>query len=171
MPVINDSLSVLGKTTVADLGVTGNISVGLLSIDGLDTSDGSGNAFASLNTSSGPLKIQSFGFNGVDFENGQLTIDPSGNLITQGTVTAQKYNVDTSNVAAASLGTATLPAGETSVTINTTSVTSKSEIFVTPKSTTDQPLSVTEQNVGQSFTVSTSTPASKDIQFNWWIIN
>ena len=51
--VIDNSLSVLGTTTVADLGVTGNISVGLLSIDGLDTSDGSGNAFASLNTSSG----------------------------------------------------------------------------------------------------------------------
>jgi len=73
--VISESLSVLGKTTVADLGVTGNISVGLLSIDGLNNSDGSGYAFASINTSAGPLKLQSETINGVDFENGKLTID------------------------------------------------------------------------------------------------
>jgi len=169
--IVNNDLSVLGKTTVADLGVTGHITVGLLGIDGLAQDNGSGNSFASINTSSGPLKIQSFGLSGVDFENGKLTIATDGSLTTQGEVTATKYNVDTSAVAGASLGTATLQAGDTSVVINTAAVTAKSAIFVTPKTKTDQPLSVTTQTAGKSFKVEITTPASQDIKFNWWIVN
>ena len=177
--VIDNSLSVLGTTTVAIMGVTGNISVGLLSIDGLDTSDGSGNAFASLNTSSGPLKIQSFGFNGVDFENGQLTIDPSGNLITQGSVTAGIVNTNKLNITqgspstqqgvlSSSAGSITIPAGQKTIDIQTSALTSKSLIFVTP----DQPVEIgAKATNSDTFRITLNQAQSTDLHVNWWIVN
>jgi len=168
---ISDSLSVLGQTTVADLGVTGRVTIGLLGINGLDQSNGTGQAYASINTSSGPLMIQPEGFNGVDFLNGKMKIDTKGDVNTQGAITANKINIDTQSVAGASLGQGTLQAGQTSVTINTTAVGNNSAVFITPKTKTAQPLSVTSQTAGKSFTVEIASPESEDIDFNWWIVN
>ena len=177
--VINSSLSVLGTTTVADLGVTGNISAGLLSIDGLDSSDGSGNAFATLNTSSGPFKIQSLDINGVDFENGQLTIDTAGNLQTKGTITAlsvstNKLNItqDTtsseSGVLSSSAGSVTISAGTTTVDIKTSALTNKSLIFVTP----DQPVEIGAKAISSdTFRITLNQSQSSDVHVNWWIVN
>jgi hypothetical protein len=163
---ISNNLSVGGRTTLSDIGVTGAMNIGLLSIEGL-----SENGFATLNTSAGPLKIQSDGINGIDILNGKIVIEPNGNMKVDGTVTVKKLNVDTEEVASASLGEAILPVGDTKVTINTTSVTEESKIFVTPKTKSSLPLSVTGQENGTSFTVELALPADKDIKFNWWIIN
>jgi hypothetical protein len=163
---ISNNLSVGGRTTLSDVGVTGAMNIGLLSIEGL-----SENGFATLNTSAGPLKIQSDGINGIDILNGKIVIEPNGNMKVDGTVTVKKLNVDTEEVASASLGEAILPVGDTKVTINTTSVTEDSKIFVTPKTKSSLPLSVTGQENGTSFTVELALPADKDIKFNWWIIN
>lgn len=76
---VSNTFAVLGRTTLSDVGITGKITAGLMSIDGLDAE-----GFASINTSSGPLKFQSNGFNGVDFMNGKVAIDPNGNLEVNG---------------------------------------------------------------------------------------
>ena len=163
---VSDKLTVLGRTLLNDVGITGKINMGLLTITGLDD-DG----YAAINTTAGPLKLQSDGFNGVDILNGKVTIDAIGNIKTTAAITAKKYNVDTTEALSASLGEATLEAGQTLIDIETSAVTSTSAIFVTPKTKTELPLSVTQQVPGTSFRVELSTPDTKDIKFNWWIVN
>ncbi|MBA3724055.1 MAG: site-specific integrase [Candidatus Levybacteria bacterium] len=76
---VSNTLSVLGRTTLSDVGITGKVTIGLMSIEGLNDA-----GTASINTSAGPLMIQSNGFNGVDFLNGKVAIDTSGNLKVNG---------------------------------------------------------------------------------------
>jgi hypothetical protein len=163
---VSNNLSVLGHTLLSDVGITGKVNIGLLSINGLEQ-DGT----ASINTISGPLKLQSTGVNGLDILNGLVTINTSGDIKTEGSITTKKLNIDTQSVAGASLGEATLKAGTSSVIVNTTGVTSKSSIFVTAKTKTSLPLSVTTQTAGKSFKVETNASAPTDIKFNWWIVN
>ncbi|HEY1247515.1 MAG TPA: hypothetical protein VGE97_00875, partial [Nitrososphaera sp.] len=75
------------------------------------------------------------------------------------------------DVAAASLGEATVKEGSASVVVETSAVSSKSAIFVTPKTKISQPLSVTQQTAGESFKVEMDSPADRDIKFSWWIVN
>ena len=78
---ISGSLNVLGNTVLSDLGVTGNISTGLLSINGLDTSLATPSA--SITTLTGPLWIQ------------KVNIDPEGNITTSGNINlAGNLNID-----------------------------------------------------------------------------
>jgi hypothetical protein len=178
---LSGNLSVLGRSTFSDVGITGKLSMGLLTIDGLDTNCSDNQTASSsaqtdctaatVNTTAGPLKFQSLGLNGVDFENGNVVIDTQGNINVKAQITAKKYNVDTSDVLSASLGTGTLAQNTTKIVIQTTAVTSKSRIFLTPTTKTGQPLSVTAQNDGKSFTVEINQPADEDIKFNWWIVN
>lgn len=76
---MSGTLSVFGRTTLSDVGITGTLNIGLLHIDGLG-SDG----LASITTTTGPLKIQADGRNGVDFMSGKVAIDPKGNLKVNG---------------------------------------------------------------------------------------
>lgn len=151
-----DTLSVAGKTTVNNLGVTGNISQGYLSVNGLD----SDLSAATINTINNDLYFQNLGVGGVNFLNGKVLIDKNGNL------TVQKLNVSSN-----SLGKGTLPAGKTSLIINTGSVTTSSAVFVTLEDTNDTPLAVTNKVTGKSFTVELSKPAVKDLKFDWWVVN
>ena len=167
---INGDLNVLGRTTVTDLGVTGNIASGLLSIHGLDSSVNSGNGGATIN-SIGDLNLQNNGLGGLNILAGKVTIDTKGNIKTEGEITAKKVNIDTSASDAASLGSGTLLAGETSIEISTTAVTNKSRIFVTATTKTGQALSVTQKSQGVGFTVEIETPYIKDIKFDWWIVD
>ncbi|HVF69452.1 MAG TPA: hypothetical protein VNA13_02700, partial [Xanthomonadales bacterium] len=164
---ISGTLSVGGRTTLADVGITGRMNIGLLAIEGL-----SENGFATLNTTSGPLMLQSDGVNGIDILDGKIVIDTEGNMKVNGILTVKKLNIDDgTGVAGASLGEAILPTGTTKITIDTTSVTTKSKIFLTPKTKTSQPLSVTGQINGESFDVETNSAINKDVKFNWWIVN
>lgn len=115
--------------------------------------------------------MQSDEFNGIDILNGKIVIETNGNIKVQGEITARKVNINTKDVAAASLGTSTLTAGETKVIIETTAITDKSKVFITPKTKTLLPLSVTNQIAGDSFTVEINSPTTKDVEFNWWVVN
>jgi len=159
----------LGKATFTDIGITGKINSGLLTINGLD--DSTATPAATINTLSGPLKLQSLAINGIDMFNGKVTIDTEGNMNTAGEITAKKYNIDTKDSAAASLGEGILPLGKTKVEIKTTAVTNDSKIFVTAEDVITKPLNVTGKLKGKSFTVETDTALQKDVKFNWWIVN
>ena len=165
---ILDQLTVSGRTVLSDVGITGNLSMGLLSINGMD--DISGKPAVSINTLSVPLMIQPLATAGVDFMNGKVTIDKKGNVQVQ-EITAKKVNIDTDDKNAASLGEAILPAGKTTITISSTAVTDKSQIFTSPKTLIDVPLIIKDQDTGKSFTIEIAKPFSKDINFGWWIIN
>lgn len=166
---ISGQLSVTGKTLLSDVGITGKVTMGLLTIDGLNENDAT--PAASINTTSGPLKLQSLAINGIDILNGKITIDVDGNMKTAAEITAKKYNVNIEDVKSASLGEATIPAGESKIEVPTTTVTKNSKIFVTAESLITQPLIVTEKKEGKSFTVQMTSPSSIDVKFNWWIVN
>ncbi|MCL5114057.1 MAG: hypothetical protein M1372_02725, partial [Patescibacteria group bacterium] len=168
---ISGTLMVLGRTTLADLGVTGNIAAGLLSVHGLDASLNNGSGGASIN-SIGDLNLQSNGLGGLNILNGKVIVDTKGNIKTTGEITTAKVNIDTSVASAATLGSGVLKAGTTSVVISTTAVTSKSKIFVTATSKTGgQALIVTGKSAGTGFTVEAEQPYVQDIKFDWWIVD
>lgn len=158
-----ENLTIGGKTTVNDLGITGKISQGLLAINGLDTGVLSGSA--TINTLSNDLYLQNLGVGGVNILGGLVTIDKKGNL------KAQKLNIDTSNSTSSAIGKGTMPAGQKSITISTTAVTSVSMIFVTLETVNDLPLAVTSKIPGQSFKVESLRPVENDLKFNWWVVN
>ena len=164
--------------------LTRKVNLGLLSIDGLNTDchpeqinshpeldSGSAGGCATINTTTGPLKLQSDGLNSVDILAGKVTIEPSGNMKIEGEITIKKLNIDTTDVASASLGEGIIKAGENKIIINSKSVTSKSKIFVTPTSEVDSPLIVIDKKAQDSFTVKVKSPVSSDVKFDWWIIN
>ncbi|HSW96229.1 MAG TPA: hypothetical protein VLF89_00220, partial [Candidatus Saccharimonadales bacterium] len=166
---ISGQLSVIGKTLLSDVGITGKVTMGLLTIDGLNENDTT--PAASINTTGGPLKLQSLALNGIDILHGKIIIDTDGNMKTAANITAKKYNVDIEDIKSASLGEATIQAGESEVDIPTTTVTKDSKIFVTAESLITQPLIVTSKKAGKSFTVQMASPAITDVKFNWWIVN
>lgn len=160
-----DELIVSGNTTLNDLGVIGTITTGMLTIEGLDSLNE-----AAINTLAGPLKLQSLALNGVEIMGDKIVIDTNGNITVQGEVTVEKISIDTSDESAASAGKAELPAGDLEIVIDTTAVSEDSLIFVTATSLTNTTLAVTDQTVGESFTVSIPQTQTSDLQFNWWIV-
>ena len=176
---IGGTLSVTGRTLLADVGITGSVTDGLLTINGMDTSTAT--PAATINSLSAPLKIQSLATAGVDFENGNLTIDTNGNLVTQGDITAKTVHADqgefgklsiknsTTATDSASIGEATIPAGKTSVEIKTSAITDTSKIFATPRKL---PIPVsTDITEKQTFEIDISKPLQKDLQIDWWVLN
>ena len=108
-------------------------------------------------------------------------IDKEGNIQTQGKITASevetnKLTISNTQIAsssatlAASIGTGTLPANTIKITIPSTLVTLSSKIFITPTTSTDKVLSVTNIIAGESFDVSLVSPGPDEIKFNWWIV-
>ena len=169
---ISGTLTVLGRTTLTDLGVTGNINAGLLSINGLDPSTGSGQAGATINTLSGNLYLQSLGLGGIDILNGKITIDTKGNIEVAGTITASKINIDTKDKESASIGSGVIAASQTSVAISSTSATENSKIFVTATTPTGkQSLFVSKKTAGVGFVVAIEQSYNEDITFDWWVVN
>ena len=67
-------------------------------------------------------------------------------------------------------GAATLPAGETEITISNTNVTQDTYIYLTPtSSTSNQTLFVKSKQDGQ-FTIAIPEAINSNIQFNYWLI-
>ncbi len=174
LATISGDLNVLGRTTLSDLSVTGNITNGLLSINGLND-DG----FAAINTSAGSLKLQSHGLYGLDILDGKIKITENGNITTKGEITVKKINTDKLNIAAdttsspsATLSTAAgsiiIPAGEISIDVNTSLLTTKSLIFATP----DQPIGIgARPKDNNTFSIKLQELQPNDVKVNWWIIN
>jgi hypothetical protein len=104
---VSGKLFVQGRTTLNDLGVTGDITAGVLAIHGLDgTIDAIGNT----------LKLQSLGTGSIDLLAGKVTVDANGNVIAKGEITAKKINIDESDPASASSGNGILKSGSTAIT-------------------------------------------------------
>jgi len=145
-------------------------------IDGLE---------GSIQTLSGPLKLQELALGNLEIMGGKVVVDSSGNLTVKGTITAKKVITNELEVGKirvatesaglvdeeATIGTATIPAGETLIVVKNNQITENSLIFVTPKTTISQPLAVTKQIEGESFTVEVEGPVAKEVKFNWWIVN
>ena len=67
-------------------------------------------------------------------------------------------------------GQGSLPAGSSEVFIANTSVTSSSQIIVTPTSPTQVPLAVTQLEDGNGFTVGAIIPQQIPVSFTWLVI-
>jgi hypothetical protein len=100
---ISGKLMVLGKTTLAEVGITGRITAGLLVIDGLSArGNPSANAAsgeglplqetgADISTLAGPLKLQDLALGDLEMMGGKVTIDTKGNVrIAEGDLTLSK---------------------------------------------------------------------------------
>ncbi len=155
-------LTVTGKTNLYDVGVIGEINAGLLVIDGIE---------GTINSLGTALKIQEEPTAPVEIMAGKVLIDRRGNLSVQEEITAKKYNVDTSDNEALSIGEASIQKGQKEILIKTKSVTDKSKIFLTPKTELTIPVSVIEQKDGEYFKVSIKDEADTDVVFNWWVVN
>jgi hypothetical protein len=169
-----DSLNVIGRTLLSDVGITGRVNIGLLSIDGLDN-----NGSAAINTTAGPLMLQSLGLNGVDILNGKVAIDPDGNVNIKETLTAKVVKTTkldiiddptstTSATLSSSAGSVIIDAGNTSIDVDTTALTANSLIFVTP----DQPVIIgAKKKDSDTFTIKLQQSQTNNIKVNWWIVN
>ena len=109
-----------------------------------------------------------------------VVFDEQGNITASGSATFAKLNISgmddaTATVSAtssATIGEATMSAGVKTISIETTAVTDQSLIYVTPQSSTNnQVLYVKTKTPGIGFTVNIDTAISKDVKFNWWIVN
>ena len=153
---VSESLKSFGKTTLGSTLIAGDLTIdGTLSI--------TGNSISSLQT----LKLQE----------GRVTIDTNGNIETSGGIKTTKLTITNppqasgSATLAASIGTAKIPAGQTSVVINTNQVSDKAKIFVTPRAKIgSQALVVESVKSGESFTVSLDHALGTDLEFDWWIV-
>jgi hypothetical protein len=135
---------------VPELTVTGRLSVGLLTFDDLAADISSLTGLLSLN-------------------HGVVTINETGDMVVAGSITAKKYHVDTSDVLAASVGKAEIPAGLTEILIDTTAVATSSSIFITPEG---EPIPVAaEATESGRFVVRIPTPLPQALKVNWWVIN
>jgi hypothetical protein len=157
---ISANLMVMGRTTVTDLGVTGDINAGLLSIHGLE---------GDISTLGSDLYLQKNGLYGVNIANGKVVIDPQGNMNVAGTITADVVKANTFEVLGESTGTASISAGLTSVTVPTNYGSKNYNVFVTPRTLTNNQLTVTNKTAA-AFTVSILAPDVKSIHFDWWIV-
>ncbi|MDZ4227751.1 MAG: hypothetical protein U1E54_00735, partial [Candidatus Levybacteria bacterium] len=158
---VAQDLMVLGRTIVSDLGVTGNINAGVLAIHGLD---------GEINTLSGDLFLQKDGLGGVDILNGKIVIDTKGNMTVAGTITADAIEANNYTVLGEqSIGSATIPAGLTSIEISTSVASTSSKIFLTTTSLTDKQITVVQKTDGK-FKVAIPAPTTKPISFDWWIV-
>lgn len=135
----------LGQTTIAgDLSVDGTLSF---------TNGNSINAFPTLFFQNNPLA------QAVDFFNGKITLDKDGVLAAQSLALGDQ-----------SLGTATIDAGQTEITIPSEIVASDSRIFLTPESAITGNIYVGQKVTGSGFIVRLSQPNPLPVKFNWMIV-
>ena len=74
-------------------------------------------------------------------------------------------------VSGASIGSGKLLTGQTKVAIVTNQITPASKVFITPRSSTlGQAPFVELVEPGTGFVVSIDNPVSRDIDFDWWIV-
>jgi hypothetical protein len=161
---VDEDLMVLGRTTLSDLGVTGSITAGILSIHGLE---------GEINTIGAPLKLQPLGLEDIQIMGSKVTIDTAGHITTQGTVTAKEVKTEKVTIidgegTAKSVGVVTLPAGSISIDIDSSALTEESHIFVTPERGASIGAFRKDSN---TFTITATQAPSTDLKVHWWIVN
>ena len=129
-------------------------------------------------TSDQTLYLQRTLSGNLDVFNGKLVIEPNGmmkldgSIEVSGTVKAQDVQtkqivIDSPEVASASAGKATIPQGETSITITTTAVTDNSLIMVTP----ERPVAIGSKYLEDGkFEITLKEPEGSDLQVSWFIL-
>ncbi len=158
---VSGNLNVIGRTTLRDLGITGDVVAGVLTVHGLE---------GSINTLAGDLKLQDEGLGGLDILAGKVKIDTNGNVNVLGTITANVIETKQLTVLGTqSIGSSTILLGSTSAEIDTQSASQSSKIFITPTTLTNQTLTVIQKGIGK-FIVGILTPAAAPINFDWWIV-
>ncbi|MBI4096558.1 MAG: site-specific integrase [Candidatus Levybacteria bacterium] len=181
----NQGLMVFGPTSLSDLALAGQLSIG--------------NTFFiadnSIEVLGADLSLQSLRQGGLSIMGGFVHVDTDGNLKTKGnlsvsgTGTFAKINFSlvapalalspTELIASSSAGTAKISPHQTEVTIRNTFVTENSVIYVTPVGTPSaqtpslirQAPNESASNQEASFTVGIQSPTLNPIPFNWLIVN
>jgi hypothetical protein len=156
---IKETLTSVGKTYLADTNIAGTLTVGLITFDELENS---------IDSLSGPLKLQSHGQENLEIMAGKVVVDTEGNLEVFGEVTAKKFNVKIDKAENASAGQVAVPAGETRVEVETTALTENSLIFATP----ERPVAVGAKRVAEGkFELTLKEAESGELTVSWWIVN
>jgi hypothetical protein len=143
--VLYKNLNVLGKTTLDSLALTGDLNMGLLKIEGLDTTNSV--TFSVIGNS---LNFKMLG--------GQLAIDKNGNL-----------DLNTGHIAGNSSfrDSETLPAGTTTLTVTKAWLTTPTTVTVTPSYNTK---AWVEQITPTGFVIKTDIPSFKEEKIYWLAI-
>jgi hypothetical protein len=171
-----------------NLAVSGNLSVGgvlgVRSIRPLDDELVINLSRDNVSSESGIIANSSLVIKGAG-DSTAVTINASGSASFAGNINAsgsgifrhlairsdETANTDASPSAQKSIGSATIPAGLTDITIPSLQVSDSSLIYITPiSSTNNQVLYIKRKETGKGFTVGMDTPIGTDITFNWWII-
>ncbi|MFC1722499.1 tail fiber domain-containing protein, partial [Patescibacteria group bacterium] len=181
--LVSSDLIVLGETTLSDVNVTGNFTAGLVEIDALNSSIQTVGT-ACYNPESGSvnsdlcevqtLYLQKNLAGNVDLFNGKVIIEPTGDLTIDGTLYAEKVETlgYALNEESTLVGSSSIIAGETEVTIENASIEETSKVFVTPTTATSgQVLVVLDKVNNESFTVAIEEAIETDIEFDWWILD
>ena len=157
------SLLVTDSTILNNVGITGTISTGMLTVDGFS---------ASVSTVGlEPLRLQTNPLAGIELMNGKVAIDPIGKLRVEELEVGQ-LRISGEGEGDATIGSGTIIAGSTEVFVYTSVISDNSKVFVTAKSKTGgQALVVESKQVGVGFQVIVESTFSEDIWFDWWVIN
>ncbi|MBP9690722.1 hypothetical protein KBD81_01440, partial [Candidatus Woesebacteria bacterium] len=182
--IAEDDLTVLGKTVLSDLGITGDITAGLLVFKSED---------ASINALGSTLKLQSeLGAGDIEAFGGKIVMTADGSIVLENTVKADKIVARTFTVLGAdtvalestssatladpavqkqsTVGTATIESGQTEIVIENINIDANSKIFITPTTSTEgQTLILIEKSVG-SAKITIDTAVTSDITFDYWIV-
>lgn len=173
--LILDTLSITGTSNLAQTQVAGTFSQ-----DGTFVIDYG----KQLNVLGNTLFVQNDVFAGnnqgilVDIGAGAVTIDKQGNIRTQGELSSSKLTtkelvIDTSDVNAKTVGSATIGSGQQSITIFTTAIKPNAKVLLTPTGPTGgKALYVATKSDFEGFTVTIDGGTSKgNISFDWLIVN
>ncbi len=167
--IFNDSatvsnLTVTDKANLYDLAVVNTLMTGQMVIDGVE---------GTINTLGDPLRLQAGKLANVEIMGGLVSIDTTGNIMSKGVITAQKFIIDTSNTDNAAAGDSLIPAGNEEVLVLTEAVTQDSLIYVTFVRDYEPATRywISERNDGEGFVLKLNRPLDADSEFSWWIVN
>ncbi len=161
LATVSGDLKVTGMTELSNTSIGGKLTVGLLAFNDLE---------ADISSLSEKLSIQG----------GSVLIAKNGDLTTSGKIEAKVVSTEKLNVLGdktssgsaslkASIGQITMPVGETHIIVQTTALTSKSQIFVTP---VEQPVAVSARKISDDkFEIRIKEALDEPLSLNWWIVN
>jgi hypothetical protein len=165
--ILNGNLTITGRLAANELSadeatVSGNLN--LLSSGGsfgklLSIFDENGNVVASVDASGSAT------FNQVDAKN--LTLE---NLIIASSSESQTASSSASTGSNASIGSASLAAGQTELTIQNAAVRESTLIYITPTSNTSNQVLYVQTKLEGSFSIAINQPVASDISFNYWLV-
>jgi hypothetical protein len=184
--VVNSGLTVTGEALFNNATFTGDVAIGQMKFDSLNNDISiSGmpctNIDGTLNESlcnTQTLFVMKNKAGNINFFDGKVLINPNGEMtlekITVGEVAAAKVSASEYEVMAGSdiSGNTKILTGQNEVTILTSKVKENSKIFITPTGSLEgSSIYVDSKLGGVSFTVKLSSPLSKEIEFDWFILN